>query len=124
MAPIPNPGDIGGQAVALSISGDQAAFWGCGFFGAQDTLHDDKGRHYFRDCYIQGSIDFIYGNGKSFYQVYNLKYFEPRLYGVDSKIFFKNFFLTYIYMCVIFIMFIILKLLVPFILHVKKKLIS
>ena len=100
MAPIPNPGDIGGQAVALRISGDQAAFWGCGFFGAQDTLHDDKGRHYFRDCYIQGSIDFIYGNGKSFYQVYNLKYFEPRLYGVDSKIFFKNFFLTYIYICV------------------------
>ena len=124
MAPIPNPGDIGGQAVALRISGDQAAFWGCGFFGAQDTLHDDKGRHYFRDCYIQGSIDFIYGNGKSFYQVYNLKYFEPRLYGVDSKIFFKNFFFDiyiYIYVCVIFIMFIILKLLVPFILHVKKK---
>ncbi|XP_075646410.1 putative pectinesterase 8 [Castanea sativa] len=68
VAPIPNPGDIGGQAVALRISGDQAAFWGCGFFGAQDTLHDDKGRHYFRDCFIQGSIDFIYGNGKSFYQ--------------------------------------------------------
>ncbi|XP_050280709.1 probable pectinesterase 8 [Quercus robur] len=68
VAPIPNPGDIGGQAVALRISGDQAAFWGCGFFGAQDTLHDDKGRHYFRDCYIQGSIDFIYGNGRSFYQ--------------------------------------------------------
>nr|POF05003.1 putative pectinesterase 8 [Quercus suber] len=68
VAPLPNPGDIGGQAVALRISGDQAAFWGCGFFGAQDTLHDDKGRHYFRDCYIQGSIDFIYGNGKSFYQ--------------------------------------------------------
>ncbi|CAL5394606.1 unnamed protein product [Camellia sinensis] len=39
------------------IAGDQAAFWGCGFFGAQDTLHDDRGCHYFKDCYIQGSID-------------------------------------------------------------------
>ncbi|KAK4834369.1 hypothetical protein QYF36_021525 [Acer negundo] len=55
-------GDKGAQAVAIRISGDESAFWGCGFFGAQDTLHDDKGRHYFRDCYIQGSIDFIFGN--------------------------------------------------------------
>ncbi|KAK4594093.1 hypothetical protein RGQ29_017958 [Quercus rubra] len=68
LAPIPNPGDVGAQAVAIKISGDKAAFWGCGFFGAQDTLHDDKGRHYFRDCYIQGSIDFIFGNGRSLYE--------------------------------------------------------
>ena len=69
VAPIPRPGDVGAQAVAIRISGDQAAFWGCGFFGAQDTLHDDRGRHYFKDCYIQGSIDFIFGNAKSFYEV-------------------------------------------------------
>ncbi|KAL8144752.1 hypothetical protein AgCh_003090 [Apium graveolens] len=68
VAPIPRPGDVGAQAVAIRISGDQAAFWGCGFFGAQDTLHDDRGRHYFKDCYIQGSIDFIFGNAKSFYE--------------------------------------------------------
>ncbi|KAK9284358.1 hypothetical protein L1049_023529 [Liquidambar formosana] len=68
VAPIPRPGDVGAQAVAIRISGDQAAFWGCGFFGAQDTLHDDRGRHYFKDCYIQGSIDFIFGNARSFYE--------------------------------------------------------
>ncbi|GMH23963.1 hypothetical protein Nepgr_025806 [Nepenthes gracilis] len=68
VAPIPKPGDVGAQAVAIRIAGDQAAFWGCGFFGAQDTLHDDRGRHYFRDCYIQGSIDFIFGDGRSFYE--------------------------------------------------------
>ncbi|KAE9454829.1 hypothetical protein C3L33_13275, partial [Rhododendron williamsianum] len=68
VAPIARPGDVGGQAVAIRIAGDQAAFWGCGFFGAQDTLHDDRGRHYFKDCYIQGSIDFIFGNGRSFYE--------------------------------------------------------
>ncbi|PSR96405.1 Pectinesterase [Actinidia chinensis var. chinensis] len=67
-APMPRPGDVGAQAVALRIAGDQAAFWGCGFFGAQDTLHDDRGRHYFKDCYIQGSIDFIFGNARSFYE--------------------------------------------------------
>ncbi|KAL3835365.1 hypothetical protein ACJIZ3_010101 [Penstemon smallii] len=68
VAPIPGPGIVGAQAVAIRIAGDQAAFWGCGFFGAQDTLHDDRGRHYFKDCYIQGSIDFIFGNAKSFYE--------------------------------------------------------
>ncbi|KAG8379482.1 hypothetical protein BUALT_Bualt07G0093100 [Buddleja alternifolia] len=68
VAPIPGPGAVGAQAVAIRISGDSAAFWGCGFFGAQDTLHDDRGRHYFKDCYIQGSIDFIFGNAKSFYE--------------------------------------------------------
>lgn len=69
---MPGPGVVGAQAVAIRVGGDQAAFWGCGFFGAQDTLHDDRGRHYFKDCYIQGSIDFIFGNGKSFYEVINL----------------------------------------------------
>ncbi|CAM8904410.1 unnamed protein product [Rhodiola kirilowii] len=68
VAPIPKPGDVDAQAVAIRVSGDEAAFWGCGFFGAQDTLHDDKGRHYFKECYIQGSIDFIFGNGKSLYE--------------------------------------------------------
>ncbi|KAJ6300805.1 hypothetical protein OIU76_021575 [Salix suchowensis] len=68
VAPIPSPGDVGAQAVAIRIAGDQAFFLGCGFFGAQDTLHDDRGRHYFKDCYIQGSIDFIFGNARSLYE--------------------------------------------------------
>ncbi|KAB2610816.1 pectinesterase 8 [Pyrus ussuriensis x Pyrus communis] len=44
-----------------------SCIFGLGFFGAQDTLHDDRGRHYFKDCYIQGSVDFIFGNGRSLY---------------------------------------------------------
>ncbi|KAI3938843.1 hypothetical protein MKW98_018300 [Papaver atlanticum] len=67
-APPPSPGDVGAQALAIKISGDQAAFYGCGFYGAQDTLHDDQGRHYFKECYIQGSIDFIFGNARSLYE--------------------------------------------------------
>ncbi|VFQ60566.1 unnamed protein product [Cuscuta campestris] len=68
VAPMPAPGAVGAQAVAIRVGGDQAAFFGCGFFGAQDTVHDDRGRHYFKECYIQGSIDFIFGNGKSLYE--------------------------------------------------------
>lgn len=55
--------------MAIRVGGDQSAFWGCGFFGAQDTLHDDRGRHYFKECHIQGSIDFIFGDGRSLYEV-------------------------------------------------------
>ncbi|XP_062005310.1 putative pectinesterase 14 [Rosa rugosa] len=67
-APPPSKGRIGAQAVALRVSGDQAAFYGCGFYGAQDTLNDDRGRHYFRECFIQGSIDFIFGSARSLYE--------------------------------------------------------
>ncbi|KAJ1289056.1 hypothetical protein BS78_02G135800 [Paspalum vaginatum] len=62
-----SPGDAGGQAVALRVAGDQAAFHWCGFYGAQDTLLDERGRHLFRGCYVEGSIDFIFGNARSLY---------------------------------------------------------
>lgn len=68
-APPASPGDVGAQAVALRIAGDQAALYGCGFYGAQDTLLDERGRHYFRECFIEGSIDFIFGNSRSLYEV-------------------------------------------------------
>ncbi|RWW54110.1 hypothetical protein BHE74_00039331 [Ensete ventricosum] len=67
-APAPMPGMEGWQAAAFRISGDKAYFFGCGFYGAQDTLCDDAGRHYFKDSYIEGSIDFIFGNGRSMYK--------------------------------------------------------
>ncbi|KAI4314784.1 hypothetical protein L6164_027659 [Bauhinia variegata] len=67
-APKPAAGALGRQAVALRISGDAAAFVHCKFIGAQDTLYDHVGRHYFKNCYIEGSVDFIFGNGLSLYK--------------------------------------------------------
>ncbi|KAA8543009.1 hypothetical protein F0562_021496 [Nyssa sinensis] len=61
-------GSIGGQAVALRISGTKAAFYNCSFYGSQDTLYDHKGLHYFNNCFIQGSVDFIFGSGRSLYE--------------------------------------------------------
>ncbi|KAL6224092.1 hypothetical protein ACLB2K_002948 [Fragaria x ananassa] len=66
--PVPAPGAIGKQAVAFRISADTAAFLGCRFLGAQDTLYDHVGRHYYKDCYIEGSVDFIFGNGLSLFE--------------------------------------------------------
>lgn len=68
-APVPPAGAIGKQAVAFRATGDTAAFLGCKFLGAQDTLYDHLGRHYYKDCYIEGSVDFIFGNGLSLYEV-------------------------------------------------------
>lgn len=59
----------GRQAVALRVSGDRAAFYGCRILSYQDTLLDDGGRHYFSNCYIEGATDFIFGNATSLYEV-------------------------------------------------------
>lgn len=59
------------QAVALLAGGDKAYFHMCGFVGFQDTLCDERGRHYFHSCYIEGAIDFIFGYGQSIYEVRN-----------------------------------------------------
>ena len=55
--------------MALRTTGDFNAFYGCAFYGQQDTLYDDRGRHYFKDTLIVGSVDFIFGDGKSLYKV-------------------------------------------------------
>ena len=68
-APVPPGGAVGQQAVAFMIEGDMAQFYNCSFIGGQDTLYDKEGRHYFQDSYIRGNIDFIFGNGHSYYTV-------------------------------------------------------
>lgn len=52
-----------GQAVALHVEGDRATFRNCRFLGFQDTVYtgNPDGREYFEDCYIEGTVDFIFG---------------------------------------------------------------
>ncbi|MBF9255053.1 pectin esterase [Pontibacter sp. 172403-2] len=52
-----------GQAVAVRVDGDKAAFRNCRFLGFQDTLypHGEKSRQYYKNCYIEGTVDFIFG---------------------------------------------------------------
>lgn len=66
-APRPDPYKKDGQALALRINADKAAFFNCKFIGFQDTLCDDRGYHFFKDCYIEGTVDFIFGRGTSLY---------------------------------------------------------
>ncbi|KAF5743627.1 hypothetical protein HS088_TW08G00212 [Tripterygium wilfordii] len=66
-APRPDGKRKGAQAVAARISGDKSAMYNCKLIGFQDTLCDDKGLHLFKDCFITGTVDFIFGNAKSLY---------------------------------------------------------
>jgi pectinesterase len=52
-----------GQAVAVRIDGDRVMFDNCRFLGFQDTLypHGRNSRQYYKNCYIEGTTDFIFG---------------------------------------------------------------
>jgi pectinesterase len=58
-----NAGFTAGQAVALRVEGNRARFRNCAMRGFQDVLFlSGSGvKHYFRDCYIEGTTDFIFG---------------------------------------------------------------
>ncbi len=53
-----------GQAVAVLVSGDRCFFDRCRFLGDQDTLYTygQLSRQYYRNCYIEGTTDFIFGS--------------------------------------------------------------
>lgn len=57
-----------GQALALRIDGDRAVIKNCRLLGWQDTLMVNKGRQYFKDCFIEGRVDFIYGDGTTVFE--------------------------------------------------------
>lgn len=59
---IENSFGVGSQAVALMIHSDRAVLRQCRLIGFQDTLYAASGRQYFDHCYIEGSVDFIFGN--------------------------------------------------------------
>lgn len=83
-------GTVVGQAVAVYVDADFAEFHNCSFLGSQDTLftaplppkpiEGDRfggprdglerkmGRSYFRNCYLEGDIDFIFGSAASVFQ--------------------------------------------------------
>jgi len=56
-----------GQALAVRVEGDRVVFRHCRFLGWQDTILDNRGRHYYRDCYVAGHVDFIFGGGTAFF---------------------------------------------------------
>lgn len=59
---------VGSQAVAITVHSDNAEFRKCRFIGWQDTLYAATGRQRYRDCYIEGHVDFIFGNAAALFE--------------------------------------------------------
>ena len=59
-----------GQAVALHTEGDRLTFINCRFLGHQDTIYtgNAKTRLFFKDCYIEGTTDFIFGSSTAWFE--------------------------------------------------------
>jgi len=63
-----NAGNGAGQAVALRAYGLRQQFSNCRFVSYQDTLYVDTGTQYFKNCYIQGDTDYIFGDAKAVFE--------------------------------------------------------
>ncbi len=79
-----------GQALALYVDADRCFFDHCSFIGSQDTLFTAPlpfkeaspggfrgpgeakprvmGRHFYKDCFIQGDVDFIFGSATAWFE--------------------------------------------------------
>lgn len=75
--------EVPSQAVAALVRADRAVFRKVRLLGAQDTLYASSmgcmkgaeagpncvtGRQYYRDCYIEGHVDFIFGDAKAVFE--------------------------------------------------------
>lgn len=68
----------GKQAVACEPWNDRQIYLNCRFKGYQDTLFVRAGRQYFKDCYIEGVTDFIFGEGTAVFD-------ECEIYSISKN---------------------------------------
>jgi pectinesterase len=63
-------GFTAGQAVAVEARGDRAVFIHDSIIGNQDILflNSETSRQYYRDCYIEGTTDFIFGAATAWFE--------------------------------------------------------
>jgi len=51
----------GSQAMAVSAMATEQGYYGVGFYGYQDTVLAQTGNQVYAKCYIEGAVDFIFG---------------------------------------------------------------
>lgn len=59
-----------GQAIAVAVEADRCSFVNCNILGNQDTLFcsGERARQYFKDCRIEGTTDFIFGEATALFE--------------------------------------------------------
>jgi pectinesterase len=67
---IKNTSGDNGQAIALSLTGNRAQISNCNILGNQDTLYlsGKEAKQYFKECYIEGTTDFIFGSATALFE--------------------------------------------------------
>ncbi|KAI9147572.1 carbohydrate esterase family protein [Paramyrothecium foliicola] len=60
---VENTAGDAGPSHALSIGATNIGFYGCAFTGWQDTMYGRNTDSVFKNSYIEGAVDFIYGGG-------------------------------------------------------------
>jgi pectinesterase len=74
-----------GQAVAVAVRADRVVFKHCRFLGHQDTLFADYGRQYYADSYIEGGVDFIFGNAAAVFDQTEIHALAPGYLTAQSR---------------------------------------
>jgi pectinesterase len=74
-----------GQAVAVADRADRSIFKHCRFLGHQDTLFADYGRQYYVDSYVEGGVDYIFGNATAVFDHDTLNSNGPGFITAQSR---------------------------------------
>lgn len=58
-----------GQALALAVNATRVSVIDCKLLGNHDTLYvTGEGKQYFKNCFIEGTTDFIFGSATAFFE--------------------------------------------------------
>ncbi len=74
-----------GQAVALANRSDRSVIRHCRILGHQDTLFADFGRQYYLDDYIEGTVDFLFGNASAVFDRSEIHELSPGYLTAQSR---------------------------------------
>ncbi len=74
----------GTQAEALKLNGVKCVIANCEYFSYQDTVLID-GKVYFKDCMLEGDVDFIWGTGTVFFQSCEIRANDNGGYNVMAR---------------------------------------
>ena len=56
------------QVIAVSVQAENIVFYIWKFSGYQDTIYYNSGKQFYRECIIEGTIDFIFGYSNALFQ--------------------------------------------------------
>jgi pectinesterase len=75
----------GSQAVALTVYSDRAIVHDVRLLGWQDTLYAAAGRQYYKNCYIEGAVDFIFGDAQAVFEDSEIRSIGDGFIAAESR---------------------------------------